>query len=342
VARLPPSNKSYPSGIAAILAAVIAIFAVLNLEVPYFSLTPGPAEDVFRLIQIEGAPTTKINGRLLLTTVSLREATAAEMIRGWFDSDYEIVSRSAIVPPGETDQEAQRRTVEQMDESQLLASAAALKLLGYDVPVTRSGVRIVGVIPDAPAAALLKRGDVILSADGVSVTRHEDFKAQVTRHKVGDDVRLVIKRGDESVSVTTKTIGRPENPSDPIIGVSIEDVSRPDLPLAIQIDSLGIGGPSAGLTYALGVVDILDPRDLARGRNIAGTGEISIDGEVFPVGGIRQKINGARHAEADIFIVPASELRPACSGAGEMTVIAVERLDQAVAKLAAPDLRSEC
>jgi Lon-like protease len=342
VARLPPSNKSYPSGIAAILAAVIAVFAVLNLEVQYFSLTAGPAEDVFRLIEIEGAPTTKVNGRLLLTTVSLRETTAAEVIRSWFDSDYEIVSRSAIVPAGETDQEAQRRTVEQMDESQLLASAAALKLLGYEVPVTRSGVRIRDLVPDAPVAALLKRGDVIVSADGRSVTRNEDLKAQVERHKVGDDVQLVVKRGDETVSVTTKTIGRPENPATPIIGVSIEDVARPDLPLAIQIDSLGIGGPSAGLTYALGVVDILDPRDLARGRNIAGTGEISIDGEVFPVGGIRQKINGARNAEADIFIVPASELRQACSSAGDVTVISVERLDQAVAKLAAPDLASEC
>jgi PDZ domain-containing protein len=342
VARLPPSDKSFPSGTAAILAAVIAIFAVLNLRVPYFSLTPGPAEDVFRLIAIEGAPTTKINGRLLLTTVSLRQTRAAEMIRSWFDSDYEIVSRSAIVPPGETDQEAQRRTVEQMDESQLLASAAALKLLGYEVPVTRSGVRIRDLVPDAPAAALLKRGDVIVSADGRSVTRLEEFVAEVGRHKVGDDMQIVVKRGDETVSVTTKTIGRPENPTDPIIGVSIEDVARPDLPLAIQIDSLGIGGPSAGLTYSLGVVDILDPRDLARGRTIAGTGEISIDGEVFPVGGIRQKINGARHADADVFIVPASELRQACSSAGDMTVIAVERLDQAVAKLAAPNQASEC
>ncbi len=341
MARLHPS-QTYPSGIAAILAAVIAIFAILNLKVPYFSLAPGPAEDVFRLIDIDGAPTTKVSGRLLLTTVSLRETTAAEMIRSWFDSGYEIVSRSAIVPAGESDQEAQRRTVEQMDESQLLASAAALKLLGYDVPVARSGVRVRDLAPDAPAAALLKRGDVIVSTDGRSVTRLEDFVAEVGRHKVGDEVQLEVKRGDDTISVKTKTIGRPEDPTAPIIGVIIEDVARPDLPLAIRIDSLGIGGPSAGLTYALGVVDILDQRDLTRGRTVAGTGEISIDGDVIAVGGIRQKIDAARHAGSDLFIAPANELRQACATAGDMPVVGVERLEQAVSKLAASELRSEC
>jgi PDZ domain-containing protein len=332
----------HPHGVVALLAAGIAIFAILLLSVPYYSIAPGPAEDVFRLIEIDGASTTRANGRLLLTTVSLQEIQVADMIRSWFDDSYEIVSRSAVVPPGETDEDAARRTLEQMDESQLLASAAALKFLGYDVPVTNSGVRVQNVLQDTPAAASLERGDVIVGVDGRSITKIEEFVADINRHKVGDDVVLEVLRGDRKVSVKTKTVGRPENPVEPIIGIEPGDVAQPNLPLAIEIESLGIGGPSAGLMYALGVVDLLDQRDLVSGRTIAGAGEISIDGTVTPVGGIRQKIDGAKHVGAEIFLVPDGQRGEACRVAGDLRVVVVNSLEQAVKKLSGAELGTEC
>jgi PDZ domain-containing protein len=328
-------RASHPSGAAALVAVVILIVAVLNVNVPYFALTPGPAQDVARLIAINGSKTTPVKGQLLLTTVSLHEIRVAEAVRGWFDPSIAILSRSAIIPPGSSEREVEERTTAQMDESHVLAAAAALSLLGYDVKVESTGVRVRAVTLGVPASKALRRGDVVVGADGQPVKQAEDLVAAIQRHKVGDAIVLRVMRGTETIEVTTQTIGRPENPSDPVIGITLETVPQVRLPLAIQIESMGIGGPSAGLMFALGIYDLLDPQDLTRGRVIAGTGEISFGGEVRPVGGIRQKIESARRGGAELFVVPTVELEQACAVAKGLPIIGVDRLKQAVDALRA-------
>lgn len=326
-------RASWLNGIAALVAVLILTAAVLYLRVPYFALTPGPAQDVGRLIVINGARTTPVEGQLLLTTVSLHEIRVAEAVRGWFDPTTAILSRSTIVPPGSTDADVAQRTSALMEESHIFAAAAALGLLGYEIAVEPSGVRVRAVGSNVPAAALLRRGDVVVGADGRPVKQAEDLVAAIKRHKVGDDVGLRIMRGTEALDVATRTVGRPENPAEPIIGVEIETIPDIRLPLAVNIESMGIGGPSAGLMFALGIYDLLDPKDLTAGRIIAGTGEIGIEGNVGTVGGIRQKIESARRVQADVFIVPTGELGQACAAAKEMPVVGVDNLRQAVEAL---------
>lgn len=318
------------TGAAALAAILILVTAVLFVRVPYFALTPGPAQDVGRLIDIDGASTTSLSGELLLTTVSLHEIRVAEAVRGWVDPSITILSRSAIIPPGTSEQQVELRTTAQMEESHVHAAAAALELLGHDVVVESSGVRINAVGSDVPAAATLRRGDVVVGADGEPVRRAEDLIAVVRRHRAGDDIGLRIMRGEQTIDVTTRTVGRPENPSEALIGVHLENVPRVRLPLAVRINSRGIGGPSAGLMFAVGIYDLLDPGDLTRGRIIAGTGEISLEGAVGPVGGIRQKVESARREGAQLFVVPIAELGQACAVAKEMPVIGVEDLEQTI------------
>jgi Lon-like protease len=322
-----------PGGSAIIAAVATVIIAIFQLEIPYFAITPGPAPDVLQLIEISGVRTKPVTGHLLLTTVSLHEVRVAEAIRGWFDADYEVVSRSAIIPSGETEQDAEQRTTLQMHESQEHAAAAALAFLGYQVKVTPIGARVSGLVPGAPATKVLHRGDVIVGADAVTIRKAEEVQAIIRRHQVGDEITLKILRGSDQITLKTKTAGNPEDPTQPIIGVFLDNVPRVTLPLAVDIESLGIGGPSAGLMYALGIVDLLDSTDLTRGRTIAGTGAIDIDGTVQPVGGIRQKVGAARSAKAELFLAPLIELREACSRAGDLTVIGVEHLKDAVAAL---------
>jgi PDZ domain-containing protein len=312
------------------VAAAIIVVSVLNISVPYYALTPGPAQDVTRLIAIDGAKTTPVSGQLLLTTVSLHDIRVAEAVRGWFDPSIAILSRSAIIPPGESVKEVEERTTEQMDESQVLAAAAALSILGYKVKVEPTGARIRDVAVDVPASKTLHRGDVIVGADGMPVRSADQLGGVVRRHKPGDEIQLKIVRGSHTIDVRAKTIGRPENPAAPIIGITLETIPRVRLPLAIRIDSLGIGGPSAGLMFALGIFDLLDPGDLARGRIIAGTGEIGLDGDVAPVGGVRQKIESARRVGAQLFIVPFGELDQACAVAKGMPVVGVDNLREAI------------
>ena len=326
-------RASRPSGLAALVAVAILLVALLNVNVPYFALTPGPAQDVGKLIAITGVKTTAVRGRLLLTTVSLHEIRVAEAVRGWFDPSIAILSRSAIIPPGQSESEVEKRTTVQMEESHILAAAAALKLLGYEVKVEPSGARVEGVSNGVPASKALRRGDVVVGADGVPVKEAEDLKAAIQRHKVGDAILLRVLRDTKTIEVTTQTIGRAENPSEPIIGVTLQNVPHVRLPLAIRIDSLGIGGPSAGLMFAIGIYDLVDHGDLAAGRTVAGTGEISIGGDVGPVGGIRQKIESARREKADLFLVPAVELDQACAVAKGMPVVGVNNLRQAIEAL---------
>lgn len=326
-ARRKPAT---PSGAALLAAILILIVSIFHLDIPYFAITPGPAIDVVELIEIGGAKTKPVSGRLLLTTVSLHQIKVAEAIRGWFDSSYEVLSWSTIIPSGETEKDADQRSSVQMQESHEHAAAAALSFLGYEVKKTWLGARVRDLAVGAPAEAVLRRGDIIVGADSKSVKRAEDLVAAIKRHKVGDHVVLKVKRGQSTLTVKTKTMARAEDPSEPIIGVVLDTVPRVDLPLAVQIDSLDIGGPSAGLMYALGIVDLLDSADLARGRTVAGTGEISVEGVVKPVGGVTQKIAGAKKAGADIFLVPASELEAACASADDLEVYAVAALADAV------------
>lgn len=336
--RVPGSR---PQWIVAVLAFLTIIVATLNLKIPYFALRPGPAEDVSSLITIDGVETSRVRGKLLLTTVRLYPIVVGDAILGWFDSTITIVSRAVIIPTGESEETVQRRTTEQMEESQLVAAAAALELLGYEVPREYAGVRIEDVLQGAPAAGVLRPGDVIVEADGKPVRETDDLVSELRRHTVGQEVKLRVERDGEPVEVTVGTMGRPDDPDDPIIGVSITDVPQVRLPLAIEIDSRGIGGPSAGLMFAVGIVDLIDQRDLTRGRTVAGTGEINLQGMVGPVGGIRQKVESARRSGASLFLVPADELKEACTVAGDLLVAGVTDLREAVDVLGAETTPSD-
>jgi PDZ domain-containing protein len=332
-----PQRPESPPGIALILAIAVLILAVLNLNIPYYAITPGPALDVFELIDIDGAETKKVDGQLLLTTVSLHPINIAEAIRGVFDEDYEVFSRSTFIPKGETEQDADLRSTEQMTESQQNAAAAALSFLKYPVKVTPLGVRVTELAETAPARDVLRRGDLIVGADTASVKKAEELVARIKAHKVGEDIVLKVKRGSQTLTVKTRTIARDGDINDPIIGVILETAPKIELPLAVDIDNpYDIGGPSAGLMFALGIVDLLDGSDLAKGRTVAGTGEIAPDGKVSPVGGVNQKVAGALHSEADIFLVPSIELGDACRRAHDMPVYAVDTLADAVRVLRDP------
>jgi Lon-like protease len=331
----PPRPTPVPSGLVIVCALAIIIVAVFNFHISsYFAIRPGPAPDVTRLIEITGAPTKPVSGRLLLTTVSLQEIIVAEAVRGWFDPNYEILPRSAVIAPGQTEEDAQRQTSQQMDESHQHAAAAALAFLGYDVRITPIGARVVELIPGTPASKVLRRDDVIVGADESPVRRDVELRNVIQRHKVGDAIALKVRRGKTTVTVRTKTVGDPEDPTRPIIGVAfLENVPDVKLPLAVNIESLGIGGPSAGLMFALGIVELLDSTDMTKNRTIAGTGAISLGGAVQPVGGVRQKVVAARQAGAVMFLAPLIELSEACAAAGKLTVIGVQNLRDAVSAL---------
>ena len=319
------------------MAVAIVILALLSLNNLYFALTPGPAENVLNLINIKGAKTHPVTGELLLTTVSLHEIRLVSAIAGLFRPNYQVLSRATIIPPGESLTDNEAIVTQEMSQSQAYAATAALRYLGYPVVTSPSGVRVEGVIDTAPAASVLRFGDVIVAADGSAVHRSADLKTLLGRLKVGDTVTLKVVRGAETIEVRTKTIVGPDGPAVPIVGIETSDVSDVHhLPLAIKINSLGIGGPSAGLMFAVGIVDLLNKSDIARGRIIAGTGEIGVNGEVKPIGGVEEKVAGAKNAHAQLFLVDRVDSAEACAVRGNLPVVSVATLAEAITVLTDP------
>lgn len=318
----------------ALIPAAILVLATLNLNVPYFSLEPGPTRDVGPLIRVEGREEGGRSGALLLTTVSLRELKVADAVRSFILADVDVVGRSTIIPPGRTEEEVDQFNTQQMEESQLFAAVAALDLLGYQLDLAGAGVEVESILPETPASTTLRPGDVIVGSDQEPLCGARELISRVGHRSAGDPIDLRILRGGEPLDVTVDTVPDPDDAERPMIGIEIAPATgQVQLPVQIDIASEGIGGPSAGLMFALGIYDELEDGSLTGGRTIAGTGTISCAGEVGAVGGVRQKLAAAAREEADIFLVPAGELEAACREERSFQVVGVADLTEAVGAL---------
>ena len=224
--------------------------------------------------------------------------------------------------------------MQDMTESQKVAAVVALDHLGYKVHATSGGVTIVLVEKGAPAAKVLRTSDVIVAADGHKVTSVLALRAVLAKHRPGDVVRITFVRDGKRKTVAIKTVADPQDSKRALVGVSARDNLTVKLPVKIKIDAGGVGGPSAGLAFALDILQELG-RNVTHGHKVAATGEIALDGTVGPIGGVKQKTFGARKAGVDAFLVPAGEnAQEARRYADGLRIIPVKNFPQALRALA--------
>lgn len=307
----PPAEPATVVAVLAGFAGVVLICVALLLPVPYVILDPGPVLNTLGsangkpLISISGHPVYPAGGQLDLTTVSSlggpgRRVTLTQVFSAWLRPSGTVVPQDVYYPPGQTAEQTRRIDEASMVSSQESASVAALGALGIPVP---ADLAVAGVRPAAPAAKVFRSGDVIETLDGRRITSLTGLRAALGRVRPGAVVRVgVLRAGQQQVLRATTT-------SDQDTGRTVLDVfvdQRFRLPFTIKIQIEDIGGPSAGQMFALGVVDKLTPGDLTGGRRIAGTGTIDAQGAIGPIGGIRQKMIGARRAGAQWFLAPAA------------------------------------
>jgi PDZ domain-containing protein len=222
----------------------------------------------------------------------------------------------------------------QMTDSQKAAPYVALKLAGYQVGLRGEGVTVLEVATDAPAAKLLQTGDVIVAVSGQPVKALIDLRAVLSRRRPGDKLTIRFRRGKALHEGTVTTIASETDPNQALIGFAPSDNVQVDLPVEIKFDASGIGGPSAGLAFALEILRELG-RNVTHGRKIAATGELALNGQVLPIGGVKQKTLGARRAHVDAFLVPAGDnAREARRYADGLRIIPVENVQQALRVLA--------
>ena len=317
---------------AAFFAPFVAMgIALGTFPLPFYALGPGPARDVVPRIQVSGAEREPSTGSLLLTSVSVRQVTGIELILGGLDPDVEIEPAGDVVPAGTTFERERERAISQMDTSKLDAAAAALRFLTDYPRVHGDGVLVRAVVPGCAAEGELFPGDLIVAIDGETVIDVRDV-ARILGGRPSGAVIAIDLRVDgqpESARLVREPCG---GSVDPIVGVSLVNA----FPIGITITSDGIGGPSAGLMFALGICEVLGDDDLAAGRTVAGTGEIGQGGRVYPIGGIAQKLAAAEEAGATLFLVPRGNLAEARATGTSLRLIAVDDLADAVAALAVP------
>lgn len=330
--------------VAAVYAAAIATGAVPcaivttqpNCEV---ALVPGPTEDTLGLVVIDGATTYPSAGRLLLTTVAVRDDLD---LTTWWEARrspiVDTVPRSTVYPEGQDLEDVSEQNALLMEDSQVTAALAALGAAGYDVAEAASGAEVADVEPDAITDEL-EVGDVIVAIDGAEVPDAATAVALVQGATPGDAAVLTVRGPDDATRAVPVTYAsNPDDASRAYVGVLLR--SAIDLPVEVSIDAGVIGGPSAGLMFALGVIDLLGEEDLTGGSVVAGTGTITVDGEVGPVGGIRQKLVAAstRDGTADpatVFLVPRANLAEARSAsvANELLLVPIDDLGDALGAL---------
>ena len=298
-------------------ASLVAVFLLIALGalstmvgLPYVVLKPGPAQNTLGkfegkdLYTVTGAPTYPTQGALDFTTVRVVggpgvRVTVWDLLGAAVDPHEEVVKQELYFPKGVTEKEVEEETTAEMVDSQQEAIGVALKETGHHVT---QHVVIAQVAKDAPSAALLKAGDEVKAVDGKPVTGTQGLRDAITAHQAGDTVRLTLLRGGKSLDVPVRTRATGGRTT---VGVFLG--VRFDFPVKVKINVGDIGGPSAGTMFALGLYDTLTPGALTGGKQIAGTGTMDFDTEkVGPIGGIRQKLAGAREGGARWFLAPAS------------------------------------
>ena len=289
-----------------------------------------PAHPVDPIVSVPDDAKTPSPGPIYFVDVRERQARLLERLVPFLRP-----SGSSIVPAPPVSSTVEQQIGQQdMTESQKVAAVVALDHLGYKVHATSGGVTIVLVEKGAPAAKVLRTSDVIVAADGHKVTSVLALRAVLAKHRPGDVVRITFVRDGKRKTVAIKTVADPQDSKRALVGVSARDNLTVKLPVKIKIDAGGVGGPSAGLAFALDILQELG-RNVTHGHKVAATGEIALDGTVGPIGGVKQKTFGARKAGVDAFLVPAGEnAQEARRYADGLRIIPVKNFPQALRALA--------
>lgn len=298
--------------VAGLLAlGLVAVLVVLAARKPvdYVTFRPGPTMNILgeydgkKIIEVEGHKTYPTDGTLRMVTVYEsgpdQKISLFSVVSGWIDPDVAVLPKSAVYQPDDTDDTAKKESALQMSSSQDDAKAAALDALGVEF---RTEVEVTTVAEDGASAGKIEAGDVLLAVDGRTAPGPTQLVGLIRAVEPGSEATITIRRDGVRKDLTVTTQPAPDDPKSSRIGVGIQP--RYIFPFTVKIQLPGsVGGPSAGMIFALTIYDVLTPGALTGGRQIAGSGTIGPDGTVGPIGGIAQKLPAAQRDGARLFLV---------------------------------------
>jgi Lon-like protease len=319
---------------------VIALLMIAGIfySLPYYVSKPGIAKELAPIIQVEDRKAGK--GSFMLTTVRMGRANIYSYAEAKLFDYVELYPVDAILHETETQDEYNARQLHMMAGSKLSAIEVAYKKAGYPVEYEYKGVYVVQVVPDMPAEGKLLPGDRIIEIDGQGFPSSERFIEFVGGKKAGNQVELTIIRNNKSKKVKVTLQAFKEDAKKVGIGISLVDDKEIIVSPKVIVKTDEIGGPSAGLMFALEIYDQLMDEDFTKGYKIAGTGTIDSKGAVGPIGGIDQKIVAADKEGAEIFFAPNEKgisdsnyniaVKTANDIDSKMKIVPVDKIDDAI------------
>lgn len=324
-------------GWGAITVAAVLGLTIALLPSPYVIQQPGPVFDTLGSVEVDGEDiplitipdeeTFPTDGSLDLLTSSAvgrpgRTPGWLDVTIAWFDPRRAVVPVEVIFPPQLSEEDRNAQNEAQMVDSQQDAIAAALVELGYDFP---RDVVVQGVAEGLPAEGVLEVGDVVSAVDGMPVRSVDELRSALAEHGTESPARLDVVRDEQTVEVEVTPV---ERGGQTVIGVGVR--MRYEFPIDVEIRLDDVGGPSAGMMFALGIVDKLTPGAMTGGEIVAGTGTIDSDGAVGGIGAIRQKLWGAVENDAEWFLAPEANCDEVVGNVPDgLEVFAVSTLQEA-------------
>ncbi len=335
-------NSAKRSRILVMIAALISLVALtvvaFTVPIPYGSLRPGPAFNTLGEFEkspmIEfgsGVTTYPTSGSLFFTTVSVTRADAnmslLEAIAIYLEPNSRLVPIEVLYPESQTQEQADQMGAAQLDQSKSDAEVAGVRAAGY---VVDEWTEVYNVLDDSPAVGIIEPGDRVTKINNVPTKTPNEVVTLIRQLTVGEPVDVTTMRDGIEQTNTFITYATKEEPDIPRVGIGL--MSGYDVPIEVD-NNVGhtIGGPSAGMMFALAIYDKLTPGALTGGKAIAGTGTIASDGTVGPVGGLEQKMAGAAGQGAKIFLSPAQNCAEALQADNDdLILVKVTKLSDAI------------
>jgi len=319
------------------LIVIITVLILLNLiPTPYFLVIPGQAINLSENITVENGE-KDAKGQFLLTSTAIIKANISLYIYGFFDPNIDLKNRDDGILLNMEQKDYINIMERLMQESQMISKVVALRKAGYSPEISGRGILINGILDNSPAKNKLLPGDVIIKIDEQPVYTLEDLSEIVRGYNSSQIIRITFLRDSGSYSTSIPLIELPGTDDETErIGIGVYADTK-DLqcrfPLKIEINLEKIKGPSAGLMIALEVLNQLTENDLSGSLLIAGSGNLSIDGRITEVDGIKQKIISAKKQKADIFLVPQKNYLEALKFGHGIRIIPVDDFDDIIMKL---------
>jgi Lon-like protease len=323
----------WPSLAFALGAALLLVATILYIAPSDdYVLLPDNARALEPLVLVEGEKPKTDAGGIYYVAVDIRQASLLERLFPGLHEGATLVPKDVLNPEGVDEKVRRRAELQEMTRSQRTAAAVALKELGLPVRIEPVGALVRQTLRGYPAAKKLRPQDLIVAVDGRRITLPDDLPRVLSSHSPGETIVLRLRRRGRTRTVTIKTVPNPANSRLPFLGIELGE-PKITLPVPVRFDLGQVGGPSAGLAFALDLVEELG-RDVDHGQKIAATGEIHLDGSVHAIGGVKQKTIGARRSNMDLFLVPGENAAEAKRYADGLRIVPVDSFQQALHALA--------